>query len=127
MASWPSGEMDITFYKQASPMVECHPEGHRSESPSSIHCPLAICSLQPQGLFWLCMLTDETSSESPVLTLVLLLSLGNRSRSYSFHFCEFRMTKIKNEGERGHVLVTGCGTSVPLCYGLSCLWAQLSG
>lgn len=30
--SWPSGEMDIPSYKQASPMVECHPEGPHAES-----------------------------------------------------------------------------------------------
>lgn len=40
--------------------------------PGSVHCPLAICSPRPQGLFWLCMLTYEISSESPVPTLVLI-------------------------------------------------------
>lgn len=34
-------------------------------------------------------------------------------------FCGFRMTKMKKEGGRGHVLVTGCGTAVPFCYGSS--------
>lgn len=92
VVSWPSGEMDITFYKWHLPWWH-------AIQRVIVWIPLALSTAHwpsvlpdPRVYFWLCMLMDEISSESPVPTLVLLfknnlfLNLENGSRLYFLSF-----------------------------------------